>query len=322
MARPLRIQYEHAFYHITGRGNERKKVFFTKADYDKFKEYLKEAQERYGFILHCYVLMGNHYHLLGETPRANLSAIMHSINGAYTTYFNKKRNRIGHLFQGRYKAILIDHGSYLLGLSRYIHLNPLKAHTVEKPEDYVFSSYPSYISPDTKDIVSRDLIWKMISPNKKKAPLLYRAFVEEAISIEHESPFKDLYAGIILGKKEFIKDSLKILKADQVGRVDTASRRSLKTSLTMEEIVEMISHNFSVSKEEIIHKKGLYRNFTLYVTRRSTGFTNKEIGRFFGNISYSAVTKACQRFEEAIKTDKKIRDNVARMEKQMSLFKG
>ncbi len=134
MARPLRIQYEHAVYHITGRGNERKKVFITKADYQRFKEYLHQTADRYGFILHAYVLMGNHYHLLGETPQANLSAVMHFLTGSYTTYFNRKRGRSGHLFQGRYKAILIDRDSYLLELSRYIHLNPVRAHLVERPE--------------------------------------------------------------------------------------------------------------------------------------------------------------------------------------------
>jgi putative transposase len=182
LARPLRIQYAHAFCHITGRGNERKKVFSTKADYDRFKEYLKEAQTRFGFILHAYVLMGNHYHLIGETPEANLSAIMHSINGAYTTYFNKKRKRSGHLFQGRYKAILIDHDSYLLELSRYIHLNPVKAGMVERPEDYAFSSYASYIFPDKEDIASRDLIWNMTST--ENAPVRYKAFVEEAMNAD------------------------------------------------------------------------------------------------------------------------------------------
>ena len=125
MARPLRIEYEGALYHVTARGNERGKVFFTKADYRKFREYLREGQTKYGFILHCYVLMTNHYHLLIETPEKNLSRIMHYLNSSYTTYINIKRKRSGHLFQGRYKAILVDRDSYLLELSRYLHLwNP------------------------------------------------------------------------------------------------------------------------------------------------------------------------------------------------------
>ena len=320
MARPLRIQYAHAFYHVTGRGNEGKKVFISKADYDKFKEYLAEAEKRYGFILHAYVLMGNHYHLLGETPRANLSAVVHFIIGSYTTYFNKKRGRSGHLFQGRYKAILIDHDSYLLELSRYIHLNPVKVHMVERPEDYPHSSYVSYISLGKDDIVTRDLIWNMISLDKERAPELYRAFVEEALSVEQESPFKDLYGGMILGKKGFIKEILSLLKPD-IPR-DTASRRSLKMSLSMEEIIEMISRSLGTPKEDLTEKKGPYRSLALYLIRRATGFTNREIGDFFGNISYSAVTKSYQRFEEVLKTDRKLQRKAAMLEQHISQFKG
>ncbi|MGV8149826.1 MAG: transposase, partial [Alkaliphilus sp.] len=126
MARPLRIEYEGALYHITTRGNERKKIYYAEADYEKFKSYLKDAQNKYGYLLHCYALMTNHYHLLIETPYANISKVMHYINGSYTSYLNKKRERSGHLFQGRYKAILVDQDSYLLELSRYIHLNPVR----------------------------------------------------------------------------------------------------------------------------------------------------------------------------------------------------
>lgn len=321
MARPLRIQYEHAFYHITGRGNEQKKIFLSRKDYDKFKEYLKEVRERYGFILHAYVLMGNHYHLLGETPQANLSAIMLALAGSYTTYFNKKRNRSGHLFQGRYKAILIDCDSYLLELSRYIHLNPVKANMVEKPEDYPYSSYGAYISSEKQDIISRDLIWTMISRDRKKAPLLYRSFVEEGLLQEQPNPFKNLYAGMILGKKSFIKEALGLLNPDTFRREETSSRRSLTTPVSMEEIIETISRTLNIPKEQVTDKKG-YRNLALALIRRSTGFTNKEIGRFVGGLTYSAVTKAYQRFEEGLKTDKHLRDIMTRLERQLSQFKG
>ena len=100
MARPLRIEYEGAFYHVTSRGNERRKIYFSKADFTKFKSYLKEAQEKYGYVLHCYVLMTNHYHLLIETPQANISKVMHYVNASYTNYINRKHCRSGHLFQG------------------------------------------------------------------------------------------------------------------------------------------------------------------------------------------------------------------------------
>ncbi len=123
MARSLRIEYEDAVYHVTSRGNERKKIFFTKHDYKKFLDYMKKAKKKYGVMVHCYVLMSNHYHVVIETPKANLSKVMQYINGSYTTYINTKKKRSGHLFQGRYKAIVVDRDNYLLELSRYVHLD-------------------------------------------------------------------------------------------------------------------------------------------------------------------------------------------------------
>jgi putative transposase len=115
VARPLRIEYKGAFYHITARGNERRRIFFPKGDYDKFKEYLLEAREKFGYRLHCYVLMGNHYHLVIETPNGNMNKVLHYVNGSYANCINKKRNRSGHLLQGRYKGILVERGADLYG---------------------------------------------------------------------------------------------------------------------------------------------------------------------------------------------------------------
>lgn len=120
MARQLRIEYPGAFYHVTSRGNEQKEIFRSKKDREQFLHYLETAKERYGAVIHSYCLMNNHYHLLLETPTGNLSQVMRHINGAYTTYFNVKRKRFGHLFQGRYKAILVDADEYAKELSRYI----------------------------------------------------------------------------------------------------------------------------------------------------------------------------------------------------------
>jgi REP element-mobilizing transposase RayT len=136
MARPLRIEYAGALYHVTSRGNERKDVFKSQRDREKFLSYVESAVVRYGAVVHIWCLMSNHYHLLLETPSGNLSQIMRHINGAYTTYFNVKRKRAGHLFQGRYKAILVEVDAYALELSRYVHLNPVRAKMVIKLEDH------------------------------------------------------------------------------------------------------------------------------------------------------------------------------------------
>ena len=136
MARPLRIEYPGAFYHVTSRGNEQKDVFRSRTDREKFLSYLDSATQRYNAVIHAYCLMNNHFHLILETPTGNLSQIMRHINGAYTTYFNVKRKRAGHLFQGRFKAILVEADEYAAELSRYIHLNPVRAGIATKPEDY------------------------------------------------------------------------------------------------------------------------------------------------------------------------------------------
>ena len=130
MGRPLRISFPGAFYHVTSRGNERRSIYQTNRDFEKFIGYLESATERYGARIHCFCLMTNHYHLLLETPRGNLQAILHHLNTGYTNYFNTKKKRVGHLFQGRYKAILVEKDHYALELSRYIHLNPVKREKV------------------------------------------------------------------------------------------------------------------------------------------------------------------------------------------------
>ena len=144
MARPLRIEFPGAIYHVTSRGNERKAVYKSQRDREKFISYLESATERYEAVIHVYCLMDNHYHLLIETPAGNLSQIMHHVNRVYTTYFNTKRSRAGHLFQGRYKAILIDADEYAKELSRYIHLNPVRAGIAETPTEYKWSSCQYY----------------------------------------------------------------------------------------------------------------------------------------------------------------------------------
>src|SRR3990170_8349518 len=160
MARPLRIEFEGAFYHITSRGNLRDRIFFDDKDRETFLEILRRTKERYGYLLHAYALMGNHYHLLIETPKANISQIMQNINTSYTVYVNRKYQRSGHLFQGRFKGIIVDKDEYLIALSRYIHLNPVRAKIVQKLEDYKWTSYKAFIGigknalVDTTDTLS------------------------------------------------------------------------------------------------------------------------------------------------------------------------
>ncbi len=196
MGRPLRIEYEGAHYHITTRGNERREVFKSKRDREKFLSYLESAVMRYGAVIHAYCLMDTHFHLLLETPSANLSQIMQHINGAYTNYFNTKRKRSGHLFQGRFKAILIEANEYATELSRYIHLNPVRAGMVKRPEEYPWSSYREYIGvKDAAAWLSTAFVLGYFGEKTAEARERYRSFVEDLLEKEYESPLKAAVAG-------------------------------------------------------------------------------------------------------------------------------
>jgi len=320
MARPLRIEYAGAFYHVTARGNERRRIYYGKADYEKFKTYLEQAEEKYGYLLHCYVLMTNHYHLVIETPMGNLSSVMHYINGSYTNYINIKKRRSGHLFQGRYKAILIDQDSYLLELSSYIHLNPVRAKLVERAEDYPYSSYSAYISKGKNEIVYRDLILGMVSKTKKDAIYNYKNFVDRAIGAELENPLKNVYAGMILGGTRFIKEALNRIKEKDLDREEISGRRALKGAYRFEEIMDSICIYFDISVDELLgNKNKRYRDIAIYLLKKHTGLTNRQAGEQLDNISYSAVAKVYRRFSEKLKKDKALKKKIGEI---MSDIKG
>jgi putative transposase len=322
MARPLRIAFEGAFYHITARGNERRKIFLSHRDYEKFLSYLMDSLQKYGVILHVFVLMPNHYHLLIETPKPNLSSFMHCLNTAYTTYFNLKRGRSGHLFQGRYKSLVIDRDRYLLELSRYIHLNPVRAGIVERPEGYTYSSYRAYIDPRQEVLIFRDLLWSMVARGRKDGPRYYREFVQTALGEKLGNPLQKAYGGVILGGKKFIKEVLDRLKDQDVQKKEVAHRRFLRgISPDMDEIVELVCNQFRVSREQV-QGASPYKGYAVYLARKHTPFSNREIGRYFGGISYSAVTKIGTRIRDRMRKDPKLREKMSELEGNLSRVKG
>lgn len=320
MARPVRIEYEGAFYHVTSRGNERDAVFFEKEDYGKFKDYLKGACEKFGVIIHAYVLMTNHYHLLIETPEGNLSRVMHYVNGAYTTYINIKGKRSGHLFQGRYKSIVVDRDSYLLELSRYIHLNPVRAGMVNQASDYAYSSYNAYLKAAQDEVVYRDLIWGMLSKRKKDAVEKYRRFVENTEA--PEDPFKEVYGGMILGGSDFIKECLNRLNDDIISNKETSNRRQLASSSNKDQIIDGIANYYKIDKCLIFEgRQNEYKKIAVYLLKRYTGESNLEIGKLF-KISYSGVAKIYQRTSTRMGKEKRLKKEIIALESRLSLVKG
>ena len=294
MARPLRVQFPGAFYHVTSRGNERKPIFRNDRDRQKFLSYLESAYERYGARIHIYCLMENHYHLLLETPRGNLSQILHHVNGAYTTYYNVKRRRSGHLFQGRYRALLVEMESYGQELSRYIHLNPFRAALVEAPEDYPWSSYRVYIGLKRKPSwLETRLILSYFSSQERVAQRKYREFVEGAVGIPIRNPLEAVYASTFLGGEKFINRIWKEKKGQ--GGQDSRNIPALKflaEKPTLSEIREAV--------EKVLGSSGrLSRKFGLYLSRQNGGFRLREIGDFYG-MKEAAVSQAVGRFREAL----------------------
>ncbi len=206
MARPLRIQYPGAVYHVTSRGNEKKSIFRDDADRETFLGILVDINRRYNWLCHAYCLMDNHYHLMIETPDGNLSIGMRQLNSVYSQAYNKKRNRSGHLLQGRYKAIVIQKDSHLLEVCRYVVLNPVRAHIVEQPEDWKWSSYGETAGKKTPHpCLTTDWILGQFSEERSEAERKYREFVKSGI--EQESIWNAVKGQVVLGKEEFV-DSL------------------------------------------------------------------------------------------------------------------
>ena len=307
MGRPLRIEYPGALYHITSRGNERKNIFVDDADGFRFFEILKDYHDRYSILIHSFVLMDNHYHLILETPEGNLLKVMHGINGSYTGYFNRKYERSGHLFQGRYKGILIDKDVYLLQLSRYVHMNPVRAKIVEEPEHYKWGSYPSYIGKEKEyEWVEYSWILSNYGNDRESAKKRYREYIEESLNTDIENPAKNPYGQIILGDDKFIEKIRNRLKGKSISK-EIAERKRILKSPSPEDIIKKVADVFGVDRDVINDKNirnNVARKAAVYLVHRYSGISNEEAGKIFGGIHYSAVSKVSARLKEEFGNNK------------------
>jgi REP element-mobilizing transposase RayT len=317
MGRPLRIEYPGALYHITSRGNERKEIFLDDENRTEFLEILHEYHDRYGILIHSYVLMDNHYHLILETPQGNLLKVMHGINGRYTGYFNRRYERSGHLFQGRYKGILVDKDAYLTQLSRYVHLNPVRARIAARPEQYKWSSYPGYIGK-TKENPWVEYAWVLskFGQDVQEAKKKYRAYVEEGITADIDSPLKSLHGQVVLGVEEFIGKIKKMLDGKVLSR-EILERKRLTTQLLPSEIITKVALTLGVEGKTIIEKgrrDNIARKVAIYFVQRYAGLNNEEIGQMFGGIHFSAVSKATAAVKEEMIHDKELSEIIKRLD--------
>jgi len=203
MARPLRVEYPGALYHVTCRGNARGKVFLVDPDRELFLQVLTQAVERFNWRCHAYCQMTNHYHLLVETVDPTLARGMRQLNGVYTQEFNRRHSRTGHVFQGRYKAILVERDVYLLELARYVVLNPVRAKMAPTARDWPWSSYRATAGTEVAPpLLTTDWILEQFGPSKKKAQAAYRRFVSAGQGV---TVWENLRGQIYLGSDEFIE---------------------------------------------------------------------------------------------------------------------
>jgi REP element-mobilizing transposase RayT len=213
MARPLRNEFAGALYHVTSRGNERRPIFRNDHDRRTFLSFLGEAATRFGWSVSAYVLMTNHFHLVIQTPEPNLSRGMQWLNGTYADWFNRRHKRVGHLFQGRFHAFIVEKEAYFAELLRYVVLNPVRAKMVERPEDYRWSSYRATAGLETPPPwldVSAALAW--LHPDRDTAQRAYREFVQAKIGCE-ERLWDKVTNAIYLGTEEWTRRMRKVVEA-------------------------------------------------------------------------------------------------------------
>ena len=205
MARKPRVHFTGALYHVMSRGNQGQAIFREDQDRERYLGFLKEGQKRFGYRLYAYVLMGNHVHHLIEIGQTPLSKVMQNILFRYTRYWNRRYKKTGHLFQGRYKSILCDKEGYLLGLIRYLHLNPVRSKVVDDPGNYAWSSHGAYLKGEAKSWIAVDEVLLHWGKGRAQAIAGYRRFVLDGITDGHRD---DLYKVIdqrYLGDDGFVE---------------------------------------------------------------------------------------------------------------------
>ena len=277
MARKPRIEFKGAFYHVITRGNQRQKVFKDKDDLLKYLEILSNYKIRYKYFLYAYMLMNNHVHLLIETQGIPLSKILQGINQSYTTYFNRKYKTVGHLFQGRYKAILCDRDEYLLSLVKYIHLNPVRARIVKTPDDYQWSSHHRYVKKtDGVNIVDTDQVLRMFSEGKQRARKLYSAFMSDGQTVRKENIYSTI-GQRILGSEEFLERVMEKYNGE-------LKKEKREREYTLYEIAKGIEKVYGITLKQI-REKSKSENITLgrrllNLVAKEYGYKGKEIGQY------------------------------------------
>jgi REP element-mobilizing transposase RayT len=287
MTRPLRIEFPGAIYHVTSRGNARASIFQDDGDRELFLETLGQVVERFNWLCHAYCLMGNHYHFMIETPDGNLVAGMRQLNGVYTQRFNRRHRRVGYVFQGRFKAILVDRDSYLLELCRYVVLNPVRARMVRRAGDYRWSSYRAMAgNAEPPAFLTCDWVLSQFAQTGAVARRQYREFVQAGMKGDNPSPWEKLRGQVLLGSEEFVRRMKSVLRRketlNEIPRGQRfAGRPEIRTALPLGKL----------------HSK-TRRDSAIRVAHLRHGYSLSEIGTHLG-LHYTTVSKVVNQVRPA-----------------------
>jgi len=278
MARSRRIEYPGAVYHVTSRGNAKRNVFLDNKDRLRFLEILKQVVDRFNWLCHAYCLMTNHYHLLIETIDPTLSRGMRQLNGVYTQAFNRHHRQVGHLFQGRFKAIVVEKEEYLLELARYVVLNPVRAHMVQTAKDYRWSSCRATAGLAKKpQLLTTDWLLEQFTFSRSRAKRAYRRFVSQGANA---SPWEQIRGQIYLGCDSFI---------DNLPQADDS-------------LVEVPREQRLVNRPSLLELLTPDQNFgTIYRAYRDYGYTQREIAQHL-RVHYVTISRRMKRWEETCKS--------------------
>lgn len=314
MARPLRIEYPGAVYHVLSRGNNRQAIFRDDADRRHYLAKLRQYCAEKGVELLCYCLLSNHVHLLVETPRGNLSKLMQAFQTSYTSYFNRRHGRTGHVFEQRYKAFLVDRDSYLLQVSRYIHLNPVAAKLAVRPEAYRWSSYPAYVKDTAGEGLKRESILGQLTGTRQQRIARYRAFVEGALSGGVRWAALPITAQAFIGEEEFVAEAR---------RKGTRQPGALERSYGLGEIIQTVAVVVGLPPEQLQTpsknariQRG--RELVMYVARRHSGASLREITERLGVRDLSTVSHGVRRAAMRLVKETSVRREVAQVLRRLA----
>jgi REP element-mobilizing transposase RayT len=322
MARAWRIEYEGALYHVLSRGNEQRAIVIDNEDRRLFLDTMAQMAQRFELDIFAYVLMDNHYHLLFRTRRANLSKSMQWFGATYTSRFNVKHNRSGHLFQGRFKNMLVENDAYLLQLSHYIHRNPLRAGMVRRLASYEWSSYRAYAyGKHIPKWLNTDMIlWHFT--NVKNPHRSYREDAQKYAK-EEQHMWEDLRHGIFLGTNQFTED----IKRQYLGgrpHQEMPSQKQLDKNADAEALCLHAAEMLSCNLEQLRKSKRICkadkadRDLLIYLLWRSGQLTNQQIGEKFG-ITYSAVSQRVSIFNEVLRKNRALQKKFDQIRSQIKI---